>query len=190
MALGFRDIPGGFSVVGEFAQVGRRQGHRPRRPGQSGCRCHAPKKPKPCSKRGASAVIFWRGGTLFLLGFWRKRVVGRGFLVVNLWWIAGESWEVDGQFSGSKNMPLFLNLFLRDSHFGNAGSSPSSEDLRAKRRSEPEPSWLPDPKEQWSGPPCPCNLPGDLGQAGVSLAAVFIAAADGDHPVRFATPHP
>jgi hypothetical protein len=39
--------------------------------------------------------------------------------MVNLWWIAGESWYVDGHFSGSKNMPLFPNLFLRDSHFGN-----------------------------------------------------------------------
>jgi hypothetical protein len=41
------------------------------------------------------------------------------FFVVKLWWIAGESWEVDGQDSGSKNMPLFPDLFLRDSHFGN-----------------------------------------------------------------------
>jgi hypothetical protein len=39
--------------------------------------------------------------------------------VVKLSWIAGESWEVDGQFSGSKNMPLFPDLFLWDSHFGN-----------------------------------------------------------------------
>ena len=46
-------------------------------------------------------------------------MVGRGVLVVKLWWIAGESWEVDGQDSGSKNMPLFPDLFLRDSHFGN-----------------------------------------------------------------------
>jgi DNA gyrase/topoisomerase IV subunit A len=39
------------------------------------------------------------------------------FLVVKLWWIAGESWDVNGQFSGSKNMLLFPDLFLRDSHF-------------------------------------------------------------------------
>jgi hypothetical protein len=50
-------------------------------------------------------------------------VVGRGFLVVKLWWIAGERWEVDGQDSGSKNMPLVPDLFLRDSHFGNLGRS-------------------------------------------------------------------
>ena len=29
-------------------------------------------------------------------------------------------WCVDGRFSGSKNMPLFPDLFLRDSHFGNS----------------------------------------------------------------------
>jgi hypothetical protein len=40
--------------------------------------------------------------------------------MVNLWWIAGESWQVDGHFSGSKNTPLFPDLFLVDSHFGNA----------------------------------------------------------------------
>jgi hypothetical protein len=51
-----------------------------------------------------------------LLGFWQKRGAERGFSMVNLWWIAGESWYVDGHFSGSKKMPLFLNLFLRDSH--------------------------------------------------------------------------
>lgn len=38
-------------------------------------------------------------------------MVGRGVLVVKLWWIAGESWEVDGQDSGSKNMPLFRIYF-------------------------------------------------------------------------------
>jgi hypothetical protein len=58
-------------------------------------------------------------GPCFCWGFWKKRVVGRGVLVVNLWWIAGESWEVDGQFPGSKNMPLFPDLFLSDFHFGN-----------------------------------------------------------------------
>jgi hypothetical protein len=45
---------------------------------------------------GAFAGIFWRWWDPVLLGFWPKRVVGRGFLVVKLWWIAGESWEVDG----------------------------------------------------------------------------------------------
>ena len=59
-------------------------------------------------------------GPCFCWGFWKKRVVGRGVLVVKLWWIAGESWEVDGQDSGWKNMPLLPGLFLRDSHFGNS----------------------------------------------------------------------
>jgi hypothetical protein len=79
----------------------------------------APKKTKPCEE-GASALFFLGVvGPCFCWGFWRKRVVGRGFLVVKLWWIAGESWEVDGQDSGSKNMPPFPDLFLWDSHFGN-----------------------------------------------------------------------
>jgi hypothetical protein len=29
---------------------------------------------------------------VFTGGFWQKRVAERGFLMVNLWWIAGESW--------------------------------------------------------------------------------------------------
>jgi hypothetical protein len=48
----------------------------------------------------------------FCWGFWQKRVVERGFLMVNLWWIRGELWLVDGHFSGAKNMPHFGNLFL------------------------------------------------------------------------------
>jgi hypothetical protein len=71
--------------------------------------------------------LFGGGGTLFLLGFGKNVVVERGFLVVKLWWIAGESWEVDGHFSGSKNMPLFPDLFFRDSHFGNFGSASKTE---------------------------------------------------------------
>jgi hypothetical protein len=43
----------------------------------------------------------------FCWGFWQKWVVKRGFLMVNLWWIRGELWLVDGRFSGAKNMPLF-----------------------------------------------------------------------------------
>ena len=36
--------------------------------------------------------FFGGGRTLFLLGFWQKRVAEHGFLMVKLWWIAGESW--------------------------------------------------------------------------------------------------
>jgi hypothetical protein len=111
VARGFWDIPAAFSVVGEFARVGR-QGPRPRRPGQSGRPRHPPKKPKPCSKRSAFAVIFFMWwNPVFARGFWQKRVVGRGFLVVNLWWIAGKSWWVDGQDSARKHA-LFPDLFL------------------------------------------------------------------------------
>jgi hypothetical protein len=39
-------------------------------------------------------------------------VVGRGFLVVKLWWIAGESWEVDGQDSARKTCHFFRIYFV------------------------------------------------------------------------------
>jgi hypothetical protein len=45
--------------------------------------------------------------TPFLLGVLQKRCAERGFLMVNLWWIAGESWYVDGHFSGS----IFFHFF-------------------------------------------------------------------------------
>jgi hypothetical protein len=48
----------------------------------------------------------------FCWGFWQKWVVERGFLMVNLWWIRGELWLVDGHFSGAKNMPHFGDLSL------------------------------------------------------------------------------
>jgi hypothetical protein len=44
--------------------------------------------------------------------FWQKRGAERGFSMVNVWWIAGERWQIDGHFSSSKNTPLFSNLFL------------------------------------------------------------------------------
>jgi hypothetical protein len=36
----------------------------------------------------------------FCGGFLKKRVVGRGFLMVNLWWKRGELWCVDGRYLG------------------------------------------------------------------------------------------
>jgi hypothetical protein len=39
--------------------------------------------------------------------------------MVKTWWNDGETWSVDGHFSASKNTPLFPDLFLRDSRFGN-----------------------------------------------------------------------
>jgi hypothetical protein len=91
---------------------------------------------------------FFRGvvGPCFCWGFWRKRVVGCGFLVLKLRWIAGESWEVDGQFSGSKNMPPFPDLFLRDSHFGNLVQTHPlclGERLRQGYRRRPVPPPVP-----------------------------------------------
>ena len=47
----------------------------------------------------------------------------RGFFEWRICGIAAESWQVDGHFPGSKNTPVFLDLFLRDSHFGNVRSS-------------------------------------------------------------------
>ena len=70
------------------------------------------KGPKKLIEEGMFCSIFFGdGGILFLLGFWQKRWLERGFLVVKLWWIAGESWLVDGQDSGSKNVPLFRVYF-------------------------------------------------------------------------------
>jgi len=34
-----------------------------------------------------------------------------GFLMVNLWWIRGESWLIDGPISGMKNMPRIADFF-------------------------------------------------------------------------------
>jgi hypothetical protein len=45
--------------------------------------------------------------------FLKKRVVGRGFLMVNLWWKRGELWCVDGAVLGLKNMPRFCVYFFR-----------------------------------------------------------------------------
>jgi hypothetical protein len=88
-------------------------------------------EPKFCLKEGRFCSNFWGVvGPWFCWGFLGKWVVGRIFFVVNLWWIAGETWCVDGQFSGSKNMPLFPDLFLRDSHFGNFGSASFSPSRR------------------------------------------------------------
>jgi hypothetical protein len=41
--------------------------------------------------------------------------------MVNLWWKRGELWWVDGRILGLKNTPRILDLFLKDSLFGNGG---------------------------------------------------------------------
>ena len=62
-------------------QSSRRRSHPPRR------------RQDPTRKRHAIAVIFplWWSAR-FCWGFWQKRAFLRGILMVNLWWIAGESW--------------------------------------------------------------------------------------------------
>jgi hypothetical protein len=54
----------------------------------------------------------------FAGGFGKKWVFECGFLMVNLWWIRGESWFVDGGFFVLKNTPRISDLFLRGSCFG------------------------------------------------------------------------
>jgi hypothetical protein len=53
---------------------------------------------------------WWSG--VFAGGFREKPCAERGFLLVCLWWIAGELWWVDGRILGVKNFSLFRNLFL------------------------------------------------------------------------------
>jgi hypothetical protein len=53
----------------------------------------------------------------FCRGFWLKLVAERGFFVVNSWWNAGESWQIDGHFSSVKNTPPFAGLFFADFPF-------------------------------------------------------------------------
>jgi hypothetical protein len=45
-------------------------------------------------------VFFSGRDGVFCRGFSQKRVVERGFWMVNSWWIAGGSWWVDGRFRG------------------------------------------------------------------------------------------
>ena len=62
-----------------------------------------------------SAVIsvdFYGSGFECSCGVLKKRVVGRGFLMVNLWWKRGESWCVDARYLGLKNFPRIRELFL------------------------------------------------------------------------------
>jgi hypothetical protein len=62
--------------------------------------------------------FFGVGFAGFCRGFCKKRLFRRGFLMVSLWLSAGESWSVDGQFPGLKNMPQILDLFFGDCHLG------------------------------------------------------------------------
>jgi hypothetical protein len=44
-------------------------------------------------------------------GFCEKRGADGGFLMVNLWWNAGERWWENDLNSAAKNVPHFLDLF-------------------------------------------------------------------------------
>ena len=56
-------------------------------------------------------IFFWGEFLCFCRGFWRKRVVDGGFLVVNLWWNCGELWCVDGRILGFENLPFLKFIF-------------------------------------------------------------------------------
>src|SRR5271154_4592997 len=61
--------------------------------------------------RSFSPVFFaawWRG--VFAGVFAKVRVLSVVF-VVNLWWIAGETWCADGHFSGAEKLPLSQTFF-------------------------------------------------------------------------------
>jgi hypothetical protein len=52
-----------------------------------------PEEAKTQPEEGTLLQYFFRGCLpRFCWGFWQNRVVERGFLMVNLRWIAGESW--------------------------------------------------------------------------------------------------
>jgi hypothetical protein len=54
------------------------------------------------------AYFFWAWWKDVFAGVFCENVrAERGFFVVNLWWIAGKSWWVDGGFLASENFPLF-----------------------------------------------------------------------------------
>ena len=51
-------------------------------------------------------------GFAVLQGVLAKWAVERGFLMVNLWWIRGESWLIDGPISGLKNMSRIADFIF------------------------------------------------------------------------------
>jgi hypothetical protein len=55
----------------------------------------------------------------FCRGFCEKRGADGGFLMVNLWWNAGEIWSENDHISHAKNLPHFSDLFFGLSRFGN-----------------------------------------------------------------------
>jgi hypothetical protein len=62
-------------------------------------------------KSEAPVELFLQVWRAFLMGFWKKWGVERGFLMVSLWWDCGESWYENAPFRCLKNMPLYADLF-------------------------------------------------------------------------------
>jgi hypothetical protein len=63
-------------------------------------------------------IFLFDGFVRFFGGFWEKRSVGCGFLMVNVWWNRGELWCVDDHFLELKNFPWILDLFFGVSFWG------------------------------------------------------------------------
>jgi hypothetical protein len=64
-------------------------------------------------------IFFGREIVRFCWGFWGNEAGKRGVLVVNLWWMCGETWCLATMFSGTRNLTRVADLFFRDSRFGN-----------------------------------------------------------------------
>jgi hypothetical protein len=49
---------------------------------------------------------------VFCWGFWENEAEKRGVLVVDLWWMCGETWCFVTTFLGRENLPRITDLFL------------------------------------------------------------------------------
>jgi hypothetical protein len=49
---------------------------------------------------------------VFCWGFWQNEAEKRGVLVVNLWWMCGETWCFVTAFLGMENLPQIADLFF------------------------------------------------------------------------------
>jgi hypothetical protein len=62
---------------------------------------------------GLTLLFFGVVLCVFAGGFGKKRAAELGFLMVNLWWIRGETWSIDGHFFDAKIFLGFEIYFLR-----------------------------------------------------------------------------
>jgi hypothetical protein len=49
---------------------------------------------------------------VFCWGFWENQAEKRDVLVVNLWWMCGETWCFVTAFLSTENLPRITDLFL------------------------------------------------------------------------------